>query len=143
MAETEPLKLNIYLKKRSTWKTVKSTLIHELIHCLMWQTYYFDFRRRNPTLFEDFLADELITCIVEQLTLGRNPNRKICREAFDYALGETDLRLKRIQHSKRLTKSLVEFVKGYSSRIRRRGSDILKERQRLLKELPSPLPEKL
>jgi hypothetical protein len=142
VTETEPLKLNIYLKKRSDWKSVKSTLTHELIHCIMWQTYYFDFRR-NPTLFEDYFADELITCIVEQLALGRKLNRTVCREAFDYALSETNLRLARVEHSRKMTKSLMDFAASYRSRIKGRKSDILGERRRLLQELPSPLPEEL
>jgi len=141
MKETEPLRLNIYLKKRSTWRTVKSTLIHELVHCIMWQTYYFDYRRRNPTLFEDYFADEMITCIVEHIVLGRKPSRKICREAFDYALSETKLRLARVEHPQKLARSLIEFTRSYKSRIRSRKSSILEERPRLLRELPSPLPE--
>jgi len=143
MIETEPLRLNIYLKKRSTWRTAKSTLIHELIHCIMWQAYYFDYRRRNPTLFEDYFADELITCIVEQIVLGRKLNRKMCREAFEYALGETKLRLARMEHSQELTKLLVEFAGNYKNKIRSGESSILTERKRLLQELPSPLPETL
>jgi hypothetical protein len=143
MVETEPLKLNVYLKKRSTWKTVKSTLIHELIHCIMWQTYYYDYRRRNPTLFEDYFADELITCIVETAVLGKKTSRKICREALNYALSESKLRLARVEHTRKLTKSLVEFARSYKSRMRSRKSDILKERARLLRELPSPLPDSL
>lgn len=137
MEPTRPLRVNIYLRRSSTWRTVKSTLIHELIHAIIWQNYYFDYRRRNPTLFEDYFADELITCIVEQIVLGKKPSRKICREALNYAISETKFRFKH-EDLRKLTKALVEFAEDYKRRVKR--SDILNERKRLLK-LPSPLPE--
>lgn len=137
MEPTRPLKVRIYLRRNSTWRTVKSTLIHELIHAIMWQNYYFDYRRRNPTLFEDYFADELITCIVEQIVMGNKLSRERCREALNYAISETRFRFKH-EGLRKLTKALVEFAEAYRRRVKR--SDILNERKRLLK-LPSPLPE--
>ena len=39
MVETNPKRINLYLSRNSTWGSVKSVIIHELIHCLMWQAY--------------------------------------------------------------------------------------------------------
>ncbi|MFQ6116119.1 MAG: hypothetical protein ACE5NG_18820, partial [bacterium] len=65
MIETEPRKLTLYLRKNDSWKSVKDVIVHELIHCLMWQIYYYDLRRREVTLFEDYFADELLASLVE------------------------------------------------------------------------------
>ncbi len=77
MIETKPLLLNVYVRKSETWKDIKGTLIHEIIHCLVWQKYYFDYRTKNPTFFADIFADELITSVIERIVLGKK-SRKEC-----------------------------------------------------------------
>jgi hypothetical protein len=67
-------------------------------------------RRKNPTLFEDYFADELITCIVEQMVQGRKLGRKAFRESLDYALSEARLRLTRSGHSRALTTSWLSSL---------------------------------
>lgn len=147
MIETDPRRINLYLSRNSTWRSVKSVIVHELIHCLMWQAYYYDFRRREVTLFEDYFADEFLTSLIEQVVLGRKLSRIECGEALDYAISETRQRInglrKRKKQYRRMINSLKDFLKGYQRRVRSKSSDILKERRRLLMELPSPLPTSL
>lgn len=147
MVETNPKRINLYLSRNSNWRSVKSVIIHELIHCLMWQAYYYDLRRREVTLFEDYFADELLTSLVEQVVLGRKLNRIKYGEALEYAISETRQRIiglrKRKKQYQKMIKSLKEFVKDYQRRVRSKKSDVLKERRRLLLELPSPLPTSL
>lgn len=147
MIETNPRRINLYLSKKSTWRSVKSVIVHELIHCLMWQAYYYDLRRREVTLFEDFFADELLTSLIEQVVLRRKLDRINYGEALDYAVSETRQRIiglrKRKKEYRRMIKTLRDFLKDYRRRVRDKKSDILKERLRLLSELPSPLPPTL
>lgn len=143
MIETEPRKLTLYLRKKDTWKSVKDVIVHELIHCLMWQVYYYDMRRREVTLFEDYFSDELLTSLVEKIVLGTKLTRKQCVEALDYAMSEMKLRLGRKKYHKKLIDSVMRFMKRYQQRVRRKRSNILRERRRLIRELASPLPSTL
>jgi len=143
MIETEPRKFTIYLRKNDSWKSVKDVIVHELIHCLMWQVYYYDLRRREVTLFEDYFADELLASLVEKIVLGTSLTRRQCAEALDYAMSKMRLRLGRKNHHKKLIHSIMEFMKIYQRRIRKKRSDILRERMRVIKELASPLPSTL
>ena len=74
-------------------------------------------------------------------------NRIKYGEALDYAIGETRQRIiglrKRKKQYRKMIKSLKGFVKDYQRRVGSKKSDVLKERRRLLLELPSPLPTSL
>lgn len=143
MIETEPRKFTIYLKKKSTWKATKDIMVHEMIHCLTWQVYYHDQRRSETKLFEDYFADELLTSLVEKLVLGKKLTRNQCVEALDYAMDEMKLRIGRKNHHKKLVDSVMDFMKEYQRKIRRKRSNILRERHLLITKLPSPLPNTL
>jgi len=144
MVETSPRRINIYLAKDCSWRSVKGVIVHELIHCLMWQGYYYDLRRREVTLFEDFFADELLTCLIEQIVLGKKLDRIDYGEALDYAISETRDRIiklrKRKKEYRKMINALRGFLRDYLRNVRSKKSDILQERRRLLLELPSPLP---
>jgi len=144
MIETNPRWINLYLARKSTWRSVSAVIVHELIHCLMWQAYYYDLKRREVSLFEDYFADELLTSLVEHVVLGRSLGRIDYHGALDYAISEVRQRViglrKRKKEHRKMVKSLREFMREYQRRVRRGESDILKERRRLLLDLPSPLP---
>jgi len=144
MIETNPKRINLYLARKSTWRSVRAVIVHELIHCLMWQAYYYDLKRREVSLFEDYFADELLTSLVEHVVLGRSLSRIDYNGALDYAISEVRQRViglrKRKKEHRKMVKSLREFMKEYQRRVRHGESDILKERRRLLLDLPSPLP---
>ena len=141
MEETKPLECNIYLRKSDTWGDIKPTLIHELIHCLMWQKFYFDLRMGTPTLFADVFADELMVSVVSSLVMGRKPGRGTCSDAIDYALEEAVDRLSQTDSRDILVGALMEFFKEYQTKMKRKESNILKEREKVLSKLPSLLPE--
>jgi len=145
--ETDPKRVNVYLSSESNWGSVKSVIVHELIHCLMWQAYYYDLKRRKVTLFEDYFADELLTSLIEQLVLGRKLNRIRYDDALGYAIDETRKRIiglkRRKKQYRKMVKSLRDFLRDYRKRVRGKESDILKERRKLLLELASPLPPNL
>ncbi len=143
MEETKPLKFSLYLNKSDTWKDIKPTLVHELIHCLMWQKFYFDLRTGKPTFFADVFADELMTSVVECLVLGRKPGYLTCNDAIDYALDEAVARLSTTDRREKLVKALMVFFKEYSLKMKRKESNILKERELVLGRLPSLLPESI
>jgi len=144
MIETSPRRINIYLARKSTWRSVRAVIVHELVHCLMWQAYYYDLKRREVSLFEDYFADELLTSLVEHIVLGRSLSRIDYHGALNYAISEVRQRIIRLRKRKKeyrkMVKSLREFMREYQRRVRRGESDILKERRRLLLDLPSPLP---
>lgn len=140
MDETEPCKLILYLGRNETWKSAKAIIVHELIHCLTWQVYYYDLRRREVTLFEDYFADELLTSLVEKIVLGRKLTRRQCDDALNYAMSELKLRLGKGKRHRKVIDSLMDFMKGFQSRIRTKETDVLRERRLLINELASPLP---
>lgn len=141
MEETKPLEFNIYIGRSDSWKDTKRTIIHELIHCLSWQKFYFDYRTSRPSLFADLFADELVTSIVECMVIGYKPGPKSCRDALDYAMDDLSDRLKNEDRRRRLATVLMQFSEEYQRKIKRKESHILKEREEILNRLPSLLPE--
>ena len=141
MDETRPLECNIYVSKRDTWRDIKAPLVHELIHCLMWQKVYFDVRTAKPTFFADVFADELMASVVECLVLGRKPSYDTCDDAIDYALEEAVARLIDTDEREKLVEALMGFFKEYCSKMKHKESNILKEREKVLGRLPSLIPE--
>jgi hypothetical protein len=139
MSETEPLTLNVYLLKNDTWRAMKGTIVHELIHCLMWQKYYFDERTSAPTLFADIFADELITSVVEVLVTHKKIGKGTCKHALTYAAEDAARRLTDYECESSAIGSLIWFFEEYRKRISQ-GSTILKERQDILKYIPASKP---
>jgi len=142
MNETKPLECNLFLRKGYTWTDVKAVLIHELIHCLMWQKFYFDLRTRKPTFFADVFADELMACVVECLVLGHKPSYQTCDDAIDCAIGEAVYRLSETDERGKLVRALG-FLEEYCSKMKNKESNILKAREGVLGRLPSLIPEKI
>lgn len=141
MEVNEPLRLNLYLQKSDTWIGIKRVLIRGLLRSLIWQKYCFEFRIKEPTIFEDILAEELVTSIVECRVLRRKPTKKTCTEALNYAINETIHRLSRSNPQKKLIDTMFEFFEGYKHRIKNKEYNILKEKQILLTKLLKLLPE--
>ena len=141
MCETKPLGCNLYLKKQDSWGTIKRTLVHELIHCIMWQKFYFDLRSGKPTFFADIFADELMTSTVECMVVGLKPGQKICRDALDYAINDAANRLRRTDNRNKLVKALIPFFDEYRNKLKHKKSNILLERENILNRLPSLLPK--
>jgi hypothetical protein len=144
MDETQPLECNLYVRKSDSWRDIKAPLVHELIHCLMWQKVYFDLRIGKPTFFGDVFADELMASVVECLVLGRKPSYDTCDDAIDYALEEAVARLiEDTDDRKKLVEALMVFFEEYRLKMKNKESNILKERERVLARLPSLVPESI
>lgn len=142
---TEPSKISIYVKKRDTYSKLKSTLCHEIIHSLMWSRYYYDNRRKPASFFADVFADELVTTLLEEEIMKGKPERIDFEWALDNACSETSARLrnlKRTEDYEELLDALKDFFRQCRKSIKK-GSDILKERERSLNEILSPIPSTL
>ncbi len=139
---TEPSRISLYVRKRDTYAKVKSTLCHEMLHSLMWSKYYYDNRRKPVSFFADVFADELITTLFEEAIVKGKLTKAHFRWALDYAVSETYARLKNLKR----TNDYDELLENTQSFFRecwksiRCGSDILKERERALHEILSPIP---
>jgi hypothetical protein len=139
---TEPNKISLYVRKGDTYANVRSTLCHEMLHSLMWSKYYYDNRRKPVSFFADVFADELITTMFEQAIVRGKLKRADFEWALDNACSETYARLKNLKRTNdydELLDTLRDFFRECRKSIRR-GSDILKERERALDEILSPIP---
>jgi hypothetical protein len=139
---TEPSRISLYVKKRDTYRKLKSTLCHEMLHSLMWSKYYYDNRRRPVSFFADVFADELITTMFEEAIVKGKFGKIDFEWALDYACSETYMRLRSLKRTKdyeELLGTLKDFFRECRKSIRQ-GSDVLKERERALHEILSPIP---
>lgn len=142
ISPTEPTSISIYARKKDTQRTLSSTLCHELIHSLMWSNYYLDNRRRPISFFADVFADELITTLLEEAIVKSKIRKINFTWALDYACSETYLKMKNLKRTKDYEKVLKELKTFFtdSRRLIRQGSDALKERERVLRDMMSPVP---
>jgi len=147
VSPTKPTKITIFVKEKDRYyPTLKSTLCHELIHSLMWTSYYFDQRRTIASLFADIFADELLTTMLEESIIKGKMSKIDFEWAFDYASQETYNRLKNLKKTKEDYKKILDELKAYLREYKRaikRGSHALRERQRALRDICSPLPLEL
>lgn len=142
VSPTRPRRITLFVSKKDRYKDLKATLCHELIHSLMWSTYYFDSRRTAVSLFADIFTDELLTTMLEELIIKGQFYKIDFAWVFDYARKETYYRLKNLKREKDYKKIISElktFLRDYRKAIRE-GSNALKERQRALRDILSPLP---
>lgn len=142
ISTTQPTVISLYVEKRDTQRTILSVLCHELIHSLMWSRYYFDNRRRPISFFADIFADELITTLLEESTVKSRLENIDFKWALDYACRETYERMRNLKRTKDYPKVISELKTFFadSQRSIRQGSDALKERERVLRDMLSPLP---
>lgn len=143
MFPDSPSRIYLFVRRRDSYKSVESALCHELIHCLMWSCKYHDQRRSTTTLFEDFFADELVTTLLEELTIKGAVEKVDVEWGLDYARGEAYRRLRDLKRYRasytRLKTLLKEELALYRRHVRAGRSDALKERRRIVAALPSPV----
>lgn len=139
---SEPNRISLYVRKKDTYLNMKSTLCHEMIHSLAWSRYYYDNRRRPVSFFADVFADELITTLLEEEIIKGKPKRIDFEWALDNACTETSARLKNLKRTEDY-EELLDTLSSFFEQLRksiRRGGDLLKERERALSEILSPIP---
>lgn len=138
---TNPSRVSLFAERKDTRKTLLSTLCHELIHSLMWSTYYFDNRRRPVSFFADAFSDELITTLLEEAIIQGSFKKIDFEGALDYAREETYCRLKNLKRSKQDYEKIIEEIKSFFKESRKaikQGSNALKERERALLNITIP-----
>lgn len=136
-----PSRISLYVKKKDRYSDLKSTLCHELLHALMWSCIRYDYRRAAVSLFADIFADELLVTMLEELIIKGKLREVDFESALDYARRETISRLKNLKRERdyeTIIEELKTFLKDYRKAIRQ-GSNALKERQRALRDISSPL----
>ena len=139
--EEHPLSIDLYLSKTDTLGSMKENLVHMLTRSLICQKYQFHFRMREQTLFEDILADEFLALIVTYMVMGKRIGRNNCEKALDAAIQETVQRLEQKKPRAKLLDALCNFSQEYARQIKERKTEILTERERLVADLLTMLPE--
>ncbi|MEM3040856.1 MAG: hypothetical protein QXG97_02360 [Nitrososphaerota archaeon] len=142
MFPNSPARIYLYIKRGDSYNTIKPALCHEIIHCLVWSCELYDKRRKEPTLFEDFFADELITTLLEELVIKGTPKKVDVEWALDYARREAYQRLRDLKRHKeayeRLRNILLKEITCYQKQLRE-GIDAITERRKIVNNLPSPV----
>jgi hypothetical protein len=136
----DPTKIILYLRPRQTYSALKSTLCHELIHCLCWSNTRFDRRRTATSYFADMFADETLTYILEAYVVKGKMTKRDYQRALDKARSEACTTLRNLKKSSdygHFVDELQRFFGNYKREVRK-GSNILRQRQRMLKDILSP-----
>jgi len=136
-----PRRISLYVEEKDRYSKLKTTLCHELLHVLMWSCTRYDYRRVAVSLFADVFANELLVTILEELIMKGEFGKVDFQSALNYARSETIARLKNLRRERDYETIIGElkiFLKDYRKAIRE-GSNVLKERQRALRDILSPL----
>ena len=135
----DPTKIILYLKPRQTYSALKSTLCHELIHSLCWSNIRFDRRRTATSYFADMFADETLTYMLEAYVVKRKMTKQDYQRALDKARAEACTTLRNLKKSSdydHFVDELQRFFSDYKREVKN-GSNILRQRQRMLKDVLS------
>jgi len=135
-----PNKITLYVKKRTRYLDLKLTLCHELIHSLCWCNTTYDKRRTATSFFADVFADELLATMLEHYIVKRKLTKEDYEWALDYARSETCEKLKNLKKSacyKDFIDELYVFFSDYKKDIKKGKTNVLLERQRMLRDIMS------
>ena len=113
--EQTPLEIHLYLNRNDKTATMKELLIRMLTQSFIHQHYEFHFRIREQTLFEDILADELVTSKISFMVIGRKLGRANCAKALDEAVEQTIYRLSQKSSARQANGVHLLFFSGFSS----------------------------
>ena len=96
---------------------------------------------REQTLFEDILADELVTSMVSFTVLGRKLGKANCAEALDQAIEQTVYRLSQKAARTKLVDTLYGFFQEQPTKSKNQKNDVLASREELISKLLEFLPK--
>ena len=96
---------------------------------------------REQTLFEDILADELVTSMVSFMVLGRKLGKANCAEALDQAIEQTVYRLSQKTARTKLVDTLYGFFQEQPANGKNQKRDVLASREELISKLLEFLPK--
>jgi hypothetical protein len=139
--EENPLEINLFLAKSDATDSLKELLVRTVTHSFIQQQYEFHFRMREQTLFEDILADELVTSMVSFTVLGRKLGRANCAEALDQAIEQTVYRLSQKTARTKLVDELYGFFQDQLAKNKNQRNDVLASREELISKLLEFLPK--
>ena len=139
--DENPLEINLFLTKTDTTDALKEILVRMLAHSFIQQQYEFHFRMREQTLFEDILADELVTSMVSFTVLGRKLGKANCAEALDQAVEQTAYRLSQKAARTKLVDTLYGFFQEQPAKNKNQKNDVLASREELISKLLEFLPK--
>ncbi len=139
--EENPLEINLFLAKSDATDSLKELLVRTVTHSFIQQQYEFHFRMREQTLFEDILADELVTSMVSLTVLGRKLGRANCAEALDQAIEQTVYRLSQKTARTKLVDALYGFFQEQPAKNKNQRNDVLASREELISKLLEFLPK--
>jgi hypothetical protein len=112
-----------------------------LVYSFVQQQYEFNFRMTDPTLFEDILADELVTQKVSFLVLGKKLGKANCTQALQQAIAQTVYRLSKKQAQTLLVEMAYKYFEDSQAKNRKQKIDILTSREELIAKLLELLPK--
>lgn len=141
LKEDNPIEINLYLNKNDTVTSTKELLIRLLTHSYIEQMYEFHFRLREQTLFEDILADECLTSVVNLMVSGRKLGKANCAKALDEAIAETVFRLSQKPAREKLVDQIYSFFQEYPDRIKNQNIGIIEDRENFIAMLMKFLPK--
>jgi hypothetical protein len=139
--EQSPLEVHLFLSRNDTTASLKELLVRMLVHSFIHQQYEFHFRIRTQTLFEDILADELLTSKISFMVLGRRLGRANCAKAVDQAVENTVYRLSQKSARDKLVDLTYKFFQDSQDRSKKHNSGVIANREDLIVELLEFLPK--
>lgn len=139
--EQAPLEVHLFLGRNDTTAALKELLVRMLTQSFIHQQYEFHFRIREQTLFEDILADELVTSKISCLVMGRKLGRANCAKALDEAMEQTVYRLSQKTARDTLTDFTYKFFQDSQAKGKQQKTDVLANREELIAKLLELLPK--
>lgn len=141
LSAQSPLEIHLFLGRNDTTASLKELLVRMLVQSFIHQQYEFRFRIRELTLFEDILADELVTSKICFLVMGRKLGRVNCAKALSEAVEQTVYHISEKQAREKLVDLAYKFFQEGSAKNKQQKTDILASREELILLLLELLPK--
>jgi len=139
--EQNPLEVHLFLSRNDTTASLKELLVRMLTQSYIHQQYEFHFRLKEQTLFEDILADEMVTSKISCLVMGRKLGRANCAKALGEAVEQTVFRLSQKAARDKLAEFTYSFFQDLQVKGKQQKTDVLANREELIAKLLGLLPK--
>jgi hypothetical protein len=139
--EQSPLEVHLFLGRNDSTAVLKELLVRMIVQSFIHQQYEFHFRLREQTLFEDILADELVTSKITCVVMGRKLGRANCAKAIGDAVEQTVYRLSQKSARDKLAEFTYSFFQEKEAKGKQQKTDILTSREELISRLLELLPK--
>lgn len=139
LSDDNPLEIHLFVARTDSINTLKMLLTRMLVYSFIQQQYEFHFRMREQTLFEDFLADQLLAAKVGLIVMGKKLSRAHCVKAVQQAIEQTVYQLSKKKAQNILSQLVYDFLQECPAKSRQKV-DILTSREELIDKLLELLP---